>query len=589
MFSPKDRSGPPALSELQNLKSELQSLSKNRLVQDHSIASAIQHEFTQIQDNHSQHMAELKADQALRRAERYLELLGEGANRTERDAASLELTKLEKNEEANLVAELQRITKEAEMRDQMHMLSIERQRNLEDQKYHEMLVKLSGSRFTPKHMLGMIVVVDKMITNWPFEDKIERQIDYYDTDYDYIGSSGSPSSVSALGTIARGTVSSFGLTTPDYTPPSSNEPRFPNLQTDETPTRAPLKRLELSAAGSLSALPSPASFGPALVSKSSAAAKLPPSFEFRIGTAYRPAIKAPEKVFIDLTSDFEDDSSVPKFQEFGESSAKVDSNTNSQPSVNLSSVKTPSKRKAKKPPVGALFRSPRTSSIVQDEFQISAESLASVVQEVSKNFFKIKEPAPVEETGPIEDPTLGIFDSDSDYSETESRKRRRFTSAAPQGPHRNRTGALTMSELIEHPAADLSFAKGTTFKVWSRRLYLPRKLMKFSVKFIRAVKDNGEISRFNDDLSPVGFYFLRKAHTFVPVIGHNRKEDVHPEWVLEEDEVLHAQYNHEHALVCFTKTVGMYRDVLVKFSTREDMWNLVAVASMEMEMVVYQK
>jgi len=575
MFSPRNGSGPPVLSELQALKKELRSLNDHRLVQDYSFASAVQHDLEQIQANHTQQLSELRADQALRRAETYLELLGEGATRAERDAASLELTVIEQRDKANLDTELQRLSKEADVRNEKQMLSIENQRNQEDRKYHDILTKLSGGRFSPKNMLGMIVVIDKMITNWPFEDKTESQIDFEDMTDDSMSGFGSPPA-SSLGVIARKTVASFGLITPDNTPLSSDEPKFPSLQPAETPTRPSRKRPQLSATAALSVLQSSITFGPTLANSSTSAPKLPPTFEFRVGVASAPAKKAHHKVVIDLTSNSDDELPVPE----------------NQPASSAPSVKTPakSKRKAKKPLVSAAIRSaPSATSVIQDDLQISGESLASVVQEVSKKLLKIDELAPAEEPGPIEDPTLGIFDSESDYSETESRKRRRLTFTAPQGPHRNRTGALTMSELIEHPAADLSFAKGTTFKVWSRRLYLPRKLMKFSVNFIRAIKDNGEISRFNDDLSPVGFCFLRKAHTFVPVIGHNRKEDVHPEWVLEEDEVLHAQYNHDHALVCFTKTVGVYRDVLVRFATREDMWNFVAVASMEMEMVVYQK
>ena len=52
-------------------------MNDHRLVQDYSFASAVQHDLEQIQANHTQQLSELRADQALRRAETYLELLGE--------------------------------------------------------------------------------------------------------------------------------------------------------------------------------------------------------------------------------------------------------------------------------------------------------------------------------------------------------------------------------------------------------------------------------------------------------------------------------------------------------------------------------
>ncbi|KAK0125338.1 hypothetical protein ONS95_000639 [Cadophora gregata] len=597
MESLGDSLGGGALQELYNVAKTLQQLQTSRLQQDLKYSTQIAAERQMILDQYRTQCSEMRVDHAIRRGEKTVQLWQKcsppslrtkSEAREKREKALAELKEVEDKEKVDLDVEHVRLTRAAEYRMHEHISALEKRRETEDKKTADLIFKLSGGVHYPKNLLGQVLVVDKLITSQNSLAKASSSMypDLALTEDDFRHGIGFDAPTLDLYGIDPGEgVTKFGLVTPENSPPSPHRPRFRALGPPETPTNPPRKRIQSVAFGSHVALPATTGLGPILTPNDSAE-KLPPTFEFRTGgVPHTPTKKAQENVFIDLTLDSDNEFPAHESHKVNRVLTNADSNQDCLTAIDVA-VKTPkSKRKlkAKKPIVGAAVRGPNVPTIAKDEIRISPKSLAAVVGEVRKKSCEIAKPASVRECTP------GLFDSDSDYSETESRKRRRATSVtAPQSSHRNRAGALTMSELIEHPSSELPFAKGTTFKVWARRLYLPRKLMKFSVNFIRAIKDNGEILKFNDETSPVGFYFLRKAHTFVPVIGHNHKEDVFPEWVLEEDEISHAQYNHEHALVCFTKTVGLNRDILVKFSTREDMWNFLAVASMEMEVIIYQ-
>ncbi|KAH7419208.1 hypothetical protein BKA64DRAFT_715732 [Cadophora sp. MPI-SDFR-AT-0126] len=602
MSTPGDIRDRGVLQKLRALAKGLQDLQGRRLQQDHQFATMIASEYQEILENHSNRRSEMRIEHSIRRGEESVKLWKQDSNpriqnqnkaRAKRDQALVHLKEVEEKEKAELEADLQRLTGEAEVRKYEYIQSLEHEREIEDKKTAELILKLSGGMRYPENLLGQIIMVDKMIAAHfslsnagpsPSSDPVLAENGHGK------GIGFDSPTLKMYGMSPGNSIPQFGLLTPDNTPPSSNEPRFASQQPPETPTHAPRRKIQPSVLGARLELLATTTFGAPLTTNTSAS-KLPPLFKFRTGAPVSTsAKKVEEKNVIDLTSDSDDALPTPKGRQVGTGSAVQTDNLPSMPELTPPSsvkpaVKTP-KKKAKKPIVNPVISSP-PEAFTNNDIQTSTEVFGLVVQEVPKKLKKISKPIPAPE---IRETTPGIFDSDSDYEDPQTRKRRRGPSSSSHEPPRNRSGKLLNGEIFDAPGSELSVTKGgVTWKNWARRVYLPKKLLCFTVNFIWTHKENGEISTWNDSTSAVGFHFFRKARSFVPVIERVRREGTYPEFVLEEDEIVYVQYNSEHALVCVTRNTGVQSDVVIKFGSREDLWNFLAVGSMEMDIRVEEK
>ncbi|KAH7342808.1 hypothetical protein BKA65DRAFT_586939 [Rhexocercosporidium sp. MPI-PUGE-AT-0058] len=576
MFSSfKNTSGPFIFPAVDQLLQTLRNLQNIRIQQDDEIAHKIKAELDAIQAEKAHQFSELNIDQSIRRGEETVRVWSQNGARAMRDAALANLINLEIEERKHLYQEFQRLFSKAETKSEAYTEKIEREREAEDEKHRQTVARFTGGKHSPQNLLGLIVVVEKLqATTLAFERQMLST-----------ASPASPNvSFSDIATVPSAMMS-FGIPTPNNTPPSSSEPRFGTLQEPPpTPTPAPRKNSAVIGSRFFTSHHSGRECSPSFRSSATKTQVLRSSKPLTPVSRSRSGEKAKKSiVVIDLVSDTDDDLLAPKCRQIGSLAINVDDTPAQQSasaSASLPKIKVPvSKRVAKKPITRPVVRRLTAPKKVETTIQSSINVLALAVDDIAKKLVTIAEPGSARADSP------GIFDSDSDYSETESRKRRRNGSLEVS---RIRSGKLLMGELLDAPGSTLSPAKGILWKNWVRRVYSPQKIIKFTVKFIWTHKESGEISKFNDDTNPLGFYFLRRAHTYVPVIGHAKKETVHPEFVLEEGEMEHVQYNSEFALACITKNTGVQSDVLVKFGSRAELWDFLVVTNMEMNIHVFE-
>lgn len=595
------------LRELREIAESLQQLQTARLQHDLTFSTQLAAEHQKMLDRHINNVSELRVDHAIRRGEETVRLWQQypvSSARTEnqaraiRDKALAKLKKIEQQEKAELENELQSLTREAEDRKQRYIDILEKKRQGEDNKTAEVILKLSAGQHYPKNLLGQIVVVDKLM-NGQFslpKPGSSASSDPESTENDHSGIGFQAPSLEMYGLNPGNALPNHGLLTPVNTPPSSNEPRFGTLEQPATPT--PVSRSAGHSSGVL------------------AYSKLPPTFTFR-QILYPTASKAPSRLpatepqvvpatpasaygyvtiningrtVIDLISDTEDEDVPPTKRRQLRSPSTSTSNqtarlsaTSPFPDKTSDTKKTPKKQVASKharKPTTPKTPRPLANTTESDD-DTSPKDVAHLFKNVPGKTQNAVDQVPVRDTTP------DIFDYDSEYSITGSRKRRNrnITCDTP----RVRSGATVMGDLIDRPGAKLS-SKGLAFWRWARLMYVPTKLIRFSVSFIRSHKDNGEVSLFNDSTSPVGMYLHRMQHTFVPVIGHARKEDIYPEFVIEERDIKYMQYSSEDSLVCVTKNGGeVYPDVLIIFVGRDDLWGFLVASKEEMGVTIQEK
>ncbi|PVH89739.1 hypothetical protein DL98DRAFT_523634 [Cadophora sp. DSE1049] len=602
MSTPGDMRDRGMLQELRTLAKSLQNLQTRRLHQDHQFATKIATEYQQILDSHSNRVSELKVEHSIRRGEETVRIWqeysipfvrAENEARQKRDQALAELKKVEQKEKVALEADLQRLTGEAEGRKHNYIQLLQKKRETEDKKAAEMISKLSGGVHYPKNLLGQILVVDKLITA---QFSLPKAGPSKSSDAELAenghgnGIGFEAPSLELYGMDPGNAVPKFGLLTPGNTPPSSNEPRFGALELPATPTPVSRKPGQSSGLMACMKLPPTFKFGPILQPTTSKSPVIPPATKPRTpftvpASVSGSASKVNPKVVIDLTSDTEDELPPTKRRQIRNS---ISSPAKSAKSSHASSVKIPITKKSSKKQVSQKVRNPippKTPKVIANVIETydehSPEADVHTIEKAAKQIEKAVELAPVRDTTP------DIFDSDSEYSVTGSRKRRNkhISSETP----RVRSGATIMGDLIDRPGAKLS-SKGLAFWRWARLMYVPTKLIRFSVTFFWSHKDNGEVSIFNDRASPVGMYLHRMKHTYVPVIGHARKEDVHPEFVIEEKDIRCMQYSSEDSLVCVTKNGDeIYPDVMIKFVGRDDLWGFLVASKEEMGVTIQEK
>ncbi|KAH9216955.1 hypothetical protein DL95DRAFT_407172 [Leptodontidium sp. 2 PMI_412] len=569
MSSFENRSRHPMFPAVDKLLKNLQTLQNARLQEDDEVANTIKAELDEIQNEGSRRTSELKIDQVIRRGEETVRIwksipFGSSQNgaRAIRDAALSNLTKLESEERSSLEQELQRLVMKVEIRCTAYAKDIEQKRELEDEKQRQIVAQFTASKSSPQNLLGLIVVVQKLqATTQSFQRQMLSPSSLVSPNVSFSGMAAGPS-----------TMISFGLPTPSNTPPSSSGPRFGSPQAPPTPTPAPRKSSANARSSSFTIRQPGRQVGVSLSLASIEQNPLQPFKPFTTGSTSASGKKAKKNaVVIDLTSDTEDELPIPKRRQTGTFYPIVHATLTPPPKLKI-------KRVAKKPIIRPAVHTYATPKKVETNIQTPVAALALAVDVITKKLENITEPVSIRASP-------GIFDSDSDYSDTQSRKRRRNNTLETT---RIRSGKLLMGELLDAPGCNLSPAKGLLWKNWARRVFSPQKLIKFTVKFIWTYKENGEISKFNDDTNPLGFYFLRRAHTYVPVIGHVKKEAVYPEFVLEEGDMEHIQYNSEFALACVTKSTGIQSDVLIKFGSRAELWDFLVVTNMEMNIHVFE-
>ncbi|KAL5329070.1 hypothetical protein ACEPPN_002579 [Leptodophora sp. 'Broadleaf-Isolate-01'] len=586
MSAPADVPGSTDLEYLRKLGKDLQNIQTSRLQEDFKFATKAASEYETMLEKKNNRVCELKVDQTIRRGEETVRVwrqnsipFGPTQNgaRVMREETLNELAKLEEKERADLQGEFLRLELEYDTWKEKYITEIEQKRQAEDLRLAEIAVHLSGGIRHPKNLNDIISELDGLIAN-----QLSRPVTTQSpavTSMDHARGSGIDFDRPTIEMYGMKTIiSAHGLLTPDNTPPSSNEPRFGALQPPATPTPASRKSLQASSRLGRRDLPAARKSGSA--STSSTTRTVLPLTGARVSvtvSGFRGQVKE-KVVVIDLISDSEDE--LPRRTIRPSDSTPLRSREPSTPSK----IKPPTTKKVFKKPVQSIpspsAPSPNFANAnAQFSFRLPASDSPLSFKNATKALEKVVESTFIRDTSP------GIFDTDSDYTESESRKRRRATTSETP---RTKTGATTMGDLLERPGSRLS-AKGLPFWKWARLVYYPKKLLKFSVAFIWAYKENGELSTFNDRTSLVGMYYHRLSHTLVPVIGHARKEDVHPEFVLEEDEMTGIQYNSENSLACVTRSVGVHPDVVIKFVGRDDLWNFLVIAKDIMDIQVSEK
>ncbi|KAG4441264.1 hypothetical protein IFR05_003255 [Cadophora sp. M221] len=578
------------LDYLRSLVKNLQAIRTSRLKDDSNFGKKMALEYGKIVEQNKHRVSEMKFDHYIRRGQKAVRLrqqnsipfgLAQDGARVMRDEALIELIKLEENEQGDLQETFLQLEREFDGRVEKYTANMKKKRQGQDLQLAEIVRHLSGGAHHPKNLLDIIAEVDKMVAIQS-PPSIEKQ-PLVLTSMNNVRGTGigfDRPTVEMYGT--KTTIAAHGLLTPEKTPPSSNKPQFGVLEPPATPTPAP--RQQFQASNKLQSLS--ASRKPVTAPTQTTTTTLLAHTRARVSVtvlSFRGQVK--ERVVIEVVSDSEEELPPTKRQTVRPSdSTPIRSR---EPVTQSTSKSSTTKKVSKKSSKKLVQRLPSPSTPIPSfanasaefSFEIPASSVPLSFTNVTKTLEKIPEPTFVRETSP------GVFDTDSDYSENESHKRRRGTTTS--STPRTKSGAITKGDLIDKPSSRLS-AKDIPFWRWSRLAYYPKKLLKFSVAFIWVYKESGEVSTFNDRTSHVGMYFYRLSHTFVPVIGHARKEDVHPEFVLEEDEISSIQYNSENALACVTKNVGVHPDVLVKFVGRDDLWNFLVVSKDVMDVRVYE-
>ncbi|KAL2075675.1 hypothetical protein VTL71DRAFT_618 [Oculimacula yallundae] len=571
------------LTELQHLVAHLKRMQEARVEHDLNTSTRIEVEYQQLIEQNNRRLSELKIDQAIRRGEETVLIwnnnsipfgVTQNGARVIREQKLAELNQLDEQELANLQAEFVRLENEAISRNGKYLASVEKDRDIEDFKAADHVSKLSGGKYSPPNMLGMVVVIEKMLTNIHVQANAELTLanPFGVMDEHGIGSAGPSALSTPKGINAGHAVSAMGLQTPENTPPSNTDARFPTSQVPATPTHAPKKRVRYTRSTNQSA----GDFGPAILPvAANIQTPLPSSTATAVKSNSTSRNKIKEVVVIDLVSESEDDSPPSKRQQLTSTSTTTTDATVGQAISTPRTTRKTLVRVAKKPIVSPVVNSRATSKNADVSVRVSVKNIFPT----SKNITKKPEALPV--LSPVREKSPGIWDSDSDYSETENTKKNP-NRASPLETTRSRSGKLLMGDLLDVPGSVLSFAKGPQFKTWARRVYTPQKLTTFSVNYIWTHGQNGKVSIFDDETHPLGFYFRRSAHTCIPIIGHAKKDVVHPEFVLEESEMDYIQYNSEHALVCIAKNVAGPTDVVVKFGSRAELWDFLVVTNMEM-------
>ncbi|CZS99232.1 uncharacterized protein RCO7_00524 [Rhynchosporium graminicola] len=571
-----------SLKVLRTLAESLERDREIRLQSDLKSVSEKEDEYRKLLVEQTDQEVQIKIEHIIRKGDATVDIwkntsvpfgLTQNGARSFRDAKLAELTIVEDRELKALKDEFERAKNEANARNNVASAKVEKTRGIEDAKVARYISRLSDGVYHASQMLGQIIEVEKMIHNL-----LNPHVPTLAPEFEEVDGEGSGGSIGVEApTVERyglKTHTSFGLPTPENTPPSSSESRFDAFEQPATPTPAPKKSQSYRRA-----LPITGQFrvgGASTVVTTNQTSLL----AARVTVSGFSGSALGQKVVIDLTSDTEDETPPSKRRQItSPSSTTALSQVGPSPSTPLSErqVQTP-KRQAKKP-----------INLATINRQVSPKFISPILQTPVKKFSTVdKKLEPIPEHDSVPARTPNVFDSDSDYSETEKNngKKRHRTSSLEQP--RIRSGKLLKGELLDAPGSELSSTKGTAWNTWAHRVYNPQKLLVFHVKTIWSYKVNGPVSKFNDDADPLGFFYRRRAHMFVPVIGHADKEDEKPEFVLEEHEIVHVQYNSEFALVCVTKNIGGQSDVVVQFGSRAELWDFLVVSKMEMDIRIIE-